>query len=197
MFVNFKEVKETISIELAMVFLNLKGLTPEDGAYRGECTVCRAGSRSLVITPEKSAFYCHAAKKGGDVISLVAHLHGTSMKEAASWLLERSTKSKKPERPEPKPPKPTPPPTPKGFTPLKDLRYEHEAVQSLGLTPHDAERMGVGYCFRGYYKGHVVAPIRLEDGHLVVYAIISKEKKMPETLHWPESNVVPLSRKRA
>jgi hypothetical protein len=186
MFINFKEVKELISVERAMIFLELKGLKAENGSYRGGCPACRdGGSRALAITPAQSAFYCHAAKKGGDVISLTAHLHGTSMKEAASWLLAKSAKSTKPEKVEPKA---------GDFAPLTHLIFDHEKVRAIGLSPQEAEALGIGYSSRGYYKGEVVVPVRTDTGHLAGYIPIMAGIKLPKTWHLPKTNVVHLKR---
>jgi len=191
MYVDFKLIKQTVSIEHAMVFLSLKGMTAEDGGYRGECPACKAGSRSLVITPDKNAFYCHAAKKGGDVISLVAHLHGTSMKEAASWLLDKSTKSKKPEK--------TKANSSENLTGSKDwskdVKSDHPEVEKHNLSAEDALRLGVGYKTRGLYRGKVVAPLRSLDGQLITYAPLAEDFKFPDTLKWPDTNVVPLKKR--
>jgi len=192
MFRDFKAIKAQVSIELAMVYLQLKGMTAENGTYRGECPVCRAGSRSLVITPEKQAFFCHASKKGGDVISLTAHLHGTSMKDAAGFLEDKhARKSEKPEK------------TKANSSEIltgskdwsKDVKSDHPEVEKHNISAEDALRLGVGYKTRGLYRGKVVAPLRSLDGQLITYAPLAEDFKFPDTLKWPDTNVVILKKR--
>lgn len=149
----------------------------------------QGGSRAIVITPDKNAFYCHAAKKGGDVISLVAHIHGCGMKEAASWLQEKSTKKKAtPPKKEAK--------VDNDFQPLSHLVFEHDLVQALGITSDDASTLGIGYASRGLMKGYICIPVRDETGFLNGYVGI-REGKTPKQWHYPPSNVVPITKKRA
>jgi DNA primase len=65
-------------------------LTKSGDAYRSPCPACnRGGERAIVITPAKAAYYCFAQKKGGDCISLVAHVKGIGQREAAEWIMEQ------------------------------------------------------------------------------------------------------------
>ena len=41
---------------------------------RRACPACDGSNRTLVVTPSKGTFYCFSAKKGGECISLVAHI---------------------------------------------------------------------------------------------------------------------------
>jgi DNA primase len=203
MFIDFKEVKRLVSVERAMIYLSLKGLKAEQGSYRGECPSCKdSGSRALVITPEKESFYCHHAKKGGDVISLVAHLHGTSMKESASWLLDRHGKTKekatvpqKKVEERPKSPGISKNENPGNFQPLSHLQFDHENVRAIGISAEDAERLGIGYTARGLLKGHVCIPVRLEDGTLSGYVGIQSGKVPKEWHGLKPTNVVPLKKR--
>jgi hypothetical protein len=196
MFVDFKAIKEAVTVEYAMVLLSLKGMKAEQGSYRGECPACRAGgSRTLVITPEKESFYCFTAKKGGDVISLVAHLHGTSMKEAAGWLQDRMAKKatvpqKNEERPTPSSQR-----RENGFQPLSHLQFDHENVRAIGIGAEDAARLGIGYTARGLLKGMVCIPVRLEDGTLSGYVGIQSGKVPREWHGLKPTNVVPLKKR--
>ena len=44
--------------------------------------------RALVVTPAKKAYYCFASRKGGDVIALVAHVKGMSVKDTTLAIAE-------------------------------------------------------------------------------------------------------------
>ena len=83
------KLKETVSIQQAAALVELK-LTKNGDAFRSPCPACNSGGeRAIVITPAKAAYYCFAQKKGGDCISLVAHVKGIGQREAAEWILEQ------------------------------------------------------------------------------------------------------------
>ena len=195
MFIDFKALKESVTIETAMVYLGLKGMTSEQGSYRGSCPTCKAGGkRALVITPEKESFYCFTMKRGGDVISLTAHINGTSMKEAANFLLDRSAKkeAKKatvPQKNEERTKDDT-------FQPLSHLSFDHEAVRAIGISAEDAKAIGIGFASRGLLKGYVCIPVRLENGFLSGYVGVH-EGKVPKIWHFPKTNVIPITKRRA
>lgn len=187
MFYDFKAIKEAVSVEQAMVFLTLKNFTAEKGNYRGECPACRSGSRSLEIFPSTNSFRCHAAKKSGDVISLVAHVHGTSMKDAAGFLDDK--RARKAEK--------TAEPT-KEFGPLSHLAHEHKDVQAMGFPEDVAQTLGIGFASRGLMRGFVALPLRDEQGVLTGYVGVpaGTEVKTPPTWHGIHTNVVPIKTKK-
>ena len=85
-FIDYAELKTRVSIHDAIQKLRLE-LKPAGHQLRGFCPQCKAGGdRALVITPDKSLFYCFNAKTGGDQIALVAHLKEITTNEAANWL---------------------------------------------------------------------------------------------------------------
>ena len=85
-FVDFAELKTRVSIEQAVQMLGLS-LSLHGSQFRGACPVCQSGGdRALIVTPAKGLFYCFAAKTGGDVIALTAHIRGIGVKEAAEEL---------------------------------------------------------------------------------------------------------------
>jgi hypothetical protein len=68
----YAELKTRVSIHDAIQKLGLE-LKPAGHQLRGFCPQCKAGGdRALVITPDKSLFYCFNAKIGGDQIALSA-----------------------------------------------------------------------------------------------------------------------------
>ena len=87
-FVDFAELKEKVPIEDVLPMLGIAG-AGNSAQWRGSCPGCESGGdRALVVTPAKKAFYCFATRKGGDVIALVAHVQGISMKDAALAIAE-------------------------------------------------------------------------------------------------------------
>ena len=55
-YVNFREIKETITVEQAMIYLGLK-MKAEEGAYRSECPTCKAGgNRAQLLRPKSLRF---------------------------------------------------------------------------------------------------------------------------------------------
>ena len=68
--IDYAELKTRVSIHDAIQKLGLE-LKPAGHQLRGFCPQCKTGSdRALVITPDKSLFYCFSAKTGGDQIAL-------------------------------------------------------------------------------------------------------------------------------
>lgn len=169
-FVDFAAIKQAVPIEKGAQLLGLE-LTQHKDQLRGPCPACGSGGkRALVITPAKRAFYCFAGHTGGDVISLVAHIRGNGMKEAASFLDEgqgRGTSvSSSPEE------------RVRGgeraqgaISPLTYLQPEHHLVQEAGLLPETCAAFGAGYAPKGIMRGRLAIPIHDSgSGGLVAYA---------------------------
>lgn len=185
--VDFKQVKQDVPIADAIPLLGLD-LKQRGDQWRGSCPQCNGGDRSLVITESKQSWYCFDARKGGDVISLVAHVNQSDMRTAAIFL-SKSVPS-------------TVPPSPKGqeksretgeenghrkrqadgheLEPLTYLKYDHELVQRLGLESDAAEALGIGYASKGLMRGKVAVPVRLHDGKLVGYIGVIDAKLPPQ-----------------
>lgn len=184
MFIDFAALKAAVSFEDAVNTLGLD-LKQVGNQWRGECPACKTGGdRALVIT-EGKGWFCFAAKGGGDVIALVAHIQGVTVKDAAKFLAggmvntgtvskptSTSTSSQEPRQP-PKPapaPQATPDPAPKADDNKLEkvaarLLHEHEEVQALGISPATAEALCIGYDRSGILRGRVLFPL-YRDGHL-------------------------------
>ena len=168
-FIYFRHLKQTVKIEEVFSRLGLS-LKQYGEQSRGPCPACKSGGdRALVVTPSKAAFYCFAAKQGGDVIALVSHIKGIGMKEAAQFISEKSGN-----RPEPlvSKPKPTdsstvPEKEKAGFNPLTYLQPEHPGVQALGVSVETATRFGSGFAPRGILRGRLAIPINDRHGTLI------------------------------
>ena len=114
------------------------------------------------------------------------------MKDAAQFLLEKSSMKKKDTVPQ-KNEERTKPQATTDFQPLSHLIFEHDMVQDIGISAVDAEALGIGYTNKGLLKGHVCVPVRLVDGSLAGYVGIH-EGKVPQTWHYSQSNVIPLTK---
>lgn len=92
--VDFVAVKAAAPIEKVVGWLGLEGKwDTESEQFRGRCPACNKSDRDIVVTPSKQAFYCHAAKKGGDVIYLTAHCKGVGQVEAGRELTKAFLKT--------------------------------------------------------------------------------------------------------
>ncbi len=91
----YQAIKQAVSVEKAASFLGLK-LKPHGDTHRGDCPACDK-PRVLIVTPSKNVWYCHALKKGGDAIYLVAHVRGIKQSEAAQLLQDHFMRE--PEKP--------------------------------------------------------------------------------------------------
>jgi DNA primase len=171
MYIDFKELKQRVSVEdvVEMLGLNL-AQSGEDNQYRGSCPRCDdGGDRALVVTPGRG-YYCFSAKAGGDCIALAAHILDLPMKDAALHIVERADDEleRKP-KPEQKKEPETEKPDAEPLQPLTYLRHKHDAVQALGIDADIAESLGIGYARKGIMRGRVAIPIREDDGTLVGY----------------------------
>lgn len=179
--IDFQAVKKATTIEeVARGFLQLKVV--EDGdSLRAPCPSCDSDNpRNLIITPEKGLFYCFKARKGGDLLSLVSHCHGSSVKDAAVALsavyMDSESKGEETQA-EPKAEAETPK-SEGGFSPLKYLDCDHPLVEELGFKDI-AQKAGIGYAGKGMMRTHVAIPVRLEDGTIVGYIGIKDTVKVP------------------
>jgi DNA primase len=184
MYIDFKELKAQIEIVNVVDMLGLD-LAQREGQLRGPCPACKEGdARSLVVTPEKNAYYCFAKKQGGDCIALAAHILDLSMRDAALRIAEHfdlipnGNDGDEAKEPQGEPSKP--------LEPLAYLHYKHDAVQALGIDAETAEWIGIGYAKKGMMRGRVAIPIRTDEGTLVGYCGYAEDAdprlKFPRTL---------------
>jgi hypothetical protein len=166
-FVDFAAIKERVRIEAAIPVLGLamKG----SNQLRGPCPACKGDPRALAINIDKNGWYCHARSKGGDVISLVAHIRGTSQRDAAIFLQDHFGGEQKPAET-----------AQDALQPLDYLETDHEAIELLGLTVEACEALGAGFAPKGTMAGRVLIPLRTENGTLVGYlGIATREDQVP------------------
>src|SRR5690242_13090303 len=84
-FVDFQQLKEQVAIGQVAQMLGLK-LTTKGNQSRGPCPACKSGGDRALAVNADGRWYCFAAKKGGDCISLVAHILGKSQRDAAEQI---------------------------------------------------------------------------------------------------------------
>src|ERR1700704_5733436 len=95
---DYQAIKAAVPVERAARFLGLE-LKQHGEVHRGDCPQCDK-PRVLIVTPSKNVWYCHALKKGGDAIYLVAHIKGIKQSEAAQLLQDHFIRE--PEKPKAK-----------------------------------------------------------------------------------------------
>lgn len=197
-FVDFAELKEKVPIQDVLPILGIAG-AGNSAQWRGPCPACESGGdRALVVTPAKKAYYCFATRKGGDVIALVAHVKGISMKDAALAIAEycgtvpvqdsgnsNSTRNSAssdtgnstspPERQETK-----------KLEPLNYLNPSHSSLEALGLSEDTCNTFGAGYAPKGILRGRLAIPIHDAAGELVAYCGRAVEDEQSPWLTFPK-----------
>ncbi len=86
--VDFKEVKEKVSIRDVLVYYNVQGLKEMNGKIVGPCPVHGGDSPTAFhVDMEKNIWHCFSkCRAGGNVLDLVAKREGISVREAALKL---------------------------------------------------------------------------------------------------------------
>jgi len=193
-FVNFAELKARLTIEqVARDFLGLN-LTKSGNQLRGMCPVCEGDKRGLAITPDKGLFHCFSAGKGGDLISLAAHIRKESMRDVAV-AIEGHFPAQAASKPRAlaEAPAPAAPPQPRqeastgALKPLDYLTTDHPAIEALGLSAAACEAIGIGYAPRGTMVKRVLIPLRLPDGTLAGYMGIATAIDQTPLLLFPKN----------
>src|SRR4051812_11401865 len=140
---DFQALKGRIRIEDAASFLGLK-LAQNGEGLRGPCPNCnRGGDRALIVTPSKASAYCHAEKRGGDVIWLASHVRGIGFRAAAEEL-DAHFSTPAPQNGAAGRGQPSQS-NGDGLANVRSyLQWTHDAVQALGLTANVAEALGIG-----------------------------------------------------
>jgi len=162
MFLDFGMLKESVTILEVAKMLELP-LKQNGDTTRCPCPACK-DERSLAITASKNSFYCFKARVGGDIIALVAHVHGLTMHKAAEFISQHMSEPQ--------------------LEPLTYLEEAHEAVQALGVSSEVARSVGIGYAKKGIMRGRIAFPLRLQNGALVGYLGVAPnaDVKLPKDL---------------
>jgi DNA primase len=187
--VDFKEIRNQVSIEDALGFLGITNLARQGDALVGPCPV-HGGSnpRSFRVDANKNVWFCFSGcRKGGNQLDLVAAVRDISIREAALLLKHELVEPRggsPPARSGPAPvaankvvvhtragaePETAPPENPVIDVQLA-LRGDHPYLAERGLSPETVAHFGVGYCSRGILRGTIAIPIHNARGGLVAYA---------------------------
>jgi hypothetical protein len=187
-FIDFAKLKESVRIEQIVSMLGL-AMKKQGDQMRGPCTQCRSGGdRALAVNIAKGSFYCFAEKKGGDLISLCAHITGKPQRDAAEQIAThfRFAGDSSPVSPAPQAPKSGPQKEKAGINPLIPLSYletTHEALPELGVSPEIMEEYGAGYAPRGTMRGRFLIPIHNRNGVLLAYCGYALKGEAPRILY--------------
>jgi DNA primase len=176
-FVDFAELKTRVSIEQALQMLGLN-LVPHGSQHRGPCPVCKSGgARALVVTPAKDLFYCFAAKIGGDVIALTAHIRGTTVKDAAEELnrafgtVQNSTGTVSKLRataPQAQEARKQPAFDPEAYAARLDASHAYLAPR--GISAETLKAWKAGYSNAGTNRGRLAIALHDRDGNVLGFA---------------------------
>lgn len=175
--IDFQAIKQQVKVEDVISMLGLV-LKPNGDSFRGKCPACNSSNdRALAVTKGKG-YYCFAQQRGGDVIALVSHVRGIGARQAAQEIADHFRLDHFPDAGKkvtvPQEPTSNEKPTAtadKGnssFGPLTYLVYEHDQVQSLGISADTAKALGLGYAPKGLMRGKVAVPL-YRDGTLAGY----------------------------
>ncbi len=197
--VDFKAVKQTVSMEMAVACYGVMMRRVNRSYLRGRCPLpthrSKRSNRTFIVNTDKNAWACHSdscarardGHIGGNVLDFVAVMESCSLRHAALRLQEWFVVTTEP----PKALTQTHPqdvPSTAGtscapeslsgeirnkpllFT-LKGIDYSHPYLGGRGITEETAKHFGIGFFpANGCMKGRIVVPIRNEDEVLVAYA---------------------------
>jgi DNA primase len=190
-FVDFKQIKQQVSMESALGRYNIKLRRVNQHSIRGACPLPSHSSdksrESFIVQTDKNIWACQSSscvagrsgKKGGNILDFVALMEHCSIRDAAiklrDWFVvtNANPQIKKGSDPTPVPIAKTDDEgenRPLTFS-LQGLDHTHPYVRRRGITENIAKEFGVGFFSgRGSMSGRVVIPIHNENGELVAYA---------------------------
>ncbi|MBR1146690.1 hypothetical protein [Bradyrhizobium sp. AUGA SZCCT0431] len=157
---DFQKLKNEITITQCLALLGVAIPQGSKAQLKLDCPKC-GGKNNLAVNTDRNIAFCHTAKAGGDILSLVSHVKELSLKEAADWLSKPNSPALASKRPQDER---------NGFKPLEGLEADHPAVEVTGLDPFIAARAGIGYANKGVLKGTIAVPVwDMESGQLLGY----------------------------
>jgi CHC2 zinc finger len=197
--VDFQDLKARVSIEQIVQMLGLT-MKKNGQQLRGPCTACRSGGDRALAVNTGNKYFCFSEKKGGDQISLAAHILGVDVKQAAERIADhfkvetqhRSSTNSTPQAPRQKT---------EGCPELDYLDPIDDAVEAVGLPPAVADLIGAGFASKGTQRGRVLVPLRTKEGDLLGYMGIGLDKEpvyfFPDNLSDRADNIMTFRKKGA
>ena len=197
--VDFREVRERVSMQMVLDHYQVDWLRKQGAELRGRCPIHQGeGERSFHVNLEKNIFYCFSCGAKGNVLSFVAAMENVSIREAGlqmkEWFRvgEGTAPPRQRQQRDPKPKEKPPPPEPQrkdaevinpplGF----ELKVDpgHEYGTSRGFSKELLDQFGAGYCVsKGMFSGRFVFPLHDAQGELVGYAGRSLDGSEPKYL---------------
>jgi DNA primase len=179
--VDYRQVKEQVSMQMVLDHYQISDLKPVGDNLRGKCPIHQGeGTRAFNVSLSKNNFQCFSCKAKGNILDLVAALEKLSVREAALRLQElfltgkekgptreRATEQKADSRIDILAKDKINPPL------AFQLRIDpgHEYGPSRGLSKETIEYFGCGLCLsRGMFAGRYTIPLHNEKAELVGYA---------------------------
>jgi len=178
--VNFKDIKEKVSIEDLLSHYNLiEDLRRKGKELIGYCPIHdknHYNKNSFSVNTEKNIWHCFSCDAGGNILDFVAFMEDVDIRQAGllikKWFKIDSQKDKelakekgknKEEELNEEVNKPL-------TFKLKNLDFNHNYLKERGLKKETIKEFGLGYCNRGLLKGRIAIPIHNKEGELVAYA---------------------------
>jgi hypothetical protein len=180
-FLDFATLKAQTKIEQIVHMLGLSG-KQQGSQWRGPCTQCRSGGdRALAVNTDKQSYFCFSDKKGGDLLSLCAHITGKSQRDAAQQIATHfrfagdnlQTPATAPQAPQKK----------QRFDAdayLRTLDPAADPLKELGVSPDTLKDWRAGYCKAGVNRGRLA--IALCDRNILGFcgrSLISEPMTFP------------------
>jgi hypothetical protein len=176
-FIDFGELKQRTKIEDVATWLGLTLKLEGGKTLRGACPAC-GGERKLAITPSHvrddgsvGSYFCHAEKKGGDLIALVKHVRGTNtMPEAAKLIADHFGGGTPAPSPAARRDKQPAAQRSQGYDPeayVERLDPANELITSLGVSVATFKTFQAGYAASGVHRTKLALPLHNRDGKLI------------------------------
>jgi DNA primase len=205
-FVDFKEIKQRVSMEAVLAHLNVKTRRVNQHSLRGTCPLPTHSSdrskESFIVQTEKNIWVCQSSscvagrkgKKGGNILDFVSVMKSCSIRDAALILrdafpiapnstsptISNERAEKENRAPEETCADDSHKNKPLTFT-LANVDHAHSYLRARGISDDTAKTFSVGFFSgRGSMIGRVVVPIHNAIGQLVAYAGRSVDDAEPK-----------------
>ena len=212
--VDFKTIKEKITMEMVLVHYGLLGTlrqTPQ--GFKGPCPIHQGSHpNQFHVDTKKNRWNCFGGcdmeRFEGHVIGFVAAMENVDLREAALMIAEwygletaRPAPGSKKSSGRRVAKSPSPASTPAGLEAsapdnssepenkeltfeLKTLSVEHPFFTERSIAPETVQHFGLGFCTKGLMKERIVFPLHRIDGKLTGYLGRTVNEITPENPKW-------------